>query len=84
MSPLVRLAGDVCAGTAAPAPSPLTKREREVARLVADGFTNRAIATRLVLSERTAANHVQHILTKLGLENRSQIASWVSTRDMSS
>jgi DNA-binding CsgD family transcriptional regulator/tetratricopeptide (TPR) repeat protein len=62
----------------------LTTREREVARLVADGLTNRAIATRLVLSERTAANHVQHILGKLGLANRSQIASWVHTHDVSS
>ena len=56
----------------------LTRREREVAGLVADGLTNRAIAQRLFLSERTAANHVQHILDKLGLANRSQIASLVS------
>ncbi|MGZ4506540.1 MAG: response regulator transcription factor, partial [Blastococcus sp.] len=56
----------------------LTRREREVAELVADGLTNRAIAQRLYLSERTAANHVQHILDKLALANRSQIASLVS------
>ncbi|MGK5169272.1 ATP-binding protein [Geodermatophilus sp. CPCC 205761] len=53
---------------------PLTAREREVAALVAEGLTNRQIAGRLHLSERTAQNHVQHILTKLGLANRSQLA----------
>ncbi len=54
----------------------LTPREREVAELVGQGLTNRAIAERLFLSERTAENHVQHILTKLDLANRSQIATW--------
>ena len=43
-------------------------------------MTNREIARRLVLSERTAQNHVQHILTKLGLANRSQVAVWVNSR----
>ncbi len=57
---------------------PLTPREREVATLVAQGLTNREIAERLYLSERTAQNHVQHILTKLGLPNRGQIAVWVT------
>ncbi|MGM7644544.1 ATP-binding protein [Nocardia sp. JW2] len=57
----------------------LTPREREVARLVARGLTNREIATALVLSERTAQNHVQHILTKLGFTSRSRIASWVGS-----
>ncbi|MEV5834276.1 AAA family ATPase [Nocardia sp. NPDC052112] len=56
----------------------LSPREREVAALVAAGRSNREIATALVLSERTAQNHVQHILTKLGFANRSQIAAWVS------
>ena len=54
----------------------LTVREREVASLVAAGMTNREIATRLFLSERTAQNHVQHILDKLQLANRAQIAVW--------
>ena len=45
-----------------------------MAALVAQGLTNRQIAAELHLSERTAQNHVQHILTKLDLENRSQIA----------
>jgi DNA-binding CsgD family transcriptional regulator len=60
--------------------NPLTPREREVAVLVGEGLTNRQIAGRLYLSERTAQNHVQHILTKLGLPNRGQIAVWVATR----
>jgi DNA-binding NarL/FixJ family response regulator len=60
--------------------TPLTKREGEVADLVGQGMTNRAIAERLYLSERTVENHVQHILTKLGLSNRSQVAVWVATR----
>ncbi|MDQ4091234.1 MAG: LuxR C-terminal-related transcriptional regulator, partial [Actinomycetota bacterium] len=61
-------------GTARPAV--LSTREEEVARLVAEGLTNRQIAERLVISERTAQNHVQHILTKLGFTTRSQIAAW--------
>ncbi len=59
---------------------PLTPREREVADLVAEGLTNRQIAERLVLSERTAQNHVQHVLTKLGLSNRAQVAAWRLSR----
>jgi DNA-binding CsgD family transcriptional regulator len=61
-----------------PAPPVLSPREREVARLVGQGLTNRQIAAALYLSERTAQNHVQHILTKLGFSNRSQIAAWSS------
>jgi DNA-binding CsgD family transcriptional regulator/tetratricopeptide (TPR) repeat protein len=65
--------------TAAPAGgSPLSPRELEVARLVARGLTNRQIGQTLYVSERTAENHVQHILAKLGLRNRSQIAAWAS------
>ena len=60
-------------------PTPLTRREQDVAALVAKGLTNREIAAQLYLSERTAQNHVQHILTKLSLANRSQIAVWVTT-----
>ncbi|MFE3001599.1 protein kinase [Nocardia sp. NPDC059246] len=54
----------------------LTKREREVADLVAEGLTNKAIAARLVISQRTAQGHVEHILTKLGFTSRTQIAAW--------
>jgi DNA-binding CsgD family transcriptional regulator len=57
-------------------PAALSPRELEVASLVAEGLTNRQIAERLIISERTAQNHVQHILTKLGFTARSQIAAW--------
>ena len=55
----------------------LSKREREVAELVAKGLSNREIATRLFLSERTIDNHVHHILDKLGVESRVQVATWL-------
>ncbi|MFY9998826.1 MAG: helix-turn-helix transcriptional regulator [Trebonia sp.] len=58
--------------------SPLSPRELEVARLVARGLTNKQIGQALYVSERTAENHVQHILVKLGFSNRSQIAAWSS------
>ena len=64
--------------TAAVGDSPLSPRELEVARLVGRGLTNKEIGQNLYVSELTAENHVQHILTKLGLRNRSQIAAWAS------
>jgi len=54
----------------------LTPREREVARLVAEGKSNREIAETLVLSERTVENHVGNILMKLGFDSRAQVAVW--------
>jgi DNA-binding CsgD family transcriptional regulator/tetratricopeptide (TPR) repeat protein len=57
-------------------PAALTRREREIAGLVADGLANRAIAEKLVLSERTVETHVRNLLTKLGLANRTQVAAW--------
>jgi DNA-binding CsgD family transcriptional regulator len=69
-------AASASASASALARSPLSPRELEVARLVARGQTNRQIAETLVVSERTAENHVQHILVKLGFSNRSQIAAW--------
>lgn len=57
----------------------LTRREREVADLVATGMSNREIAERLIVSVRTAEAHVEHILTKLGFNSRAQIATWVAT-----
>jgi DNA-binding CsgD family transcriptional regulator len=57
----------------------LSSREKQVAALVAEGLSNRQIATRLHLSERTAENHVAHILTKLGFESRARIAAWYAT-----
>ncbi|QSE86100.1 protein kinase domain-containing protein [Rhodococcus koreensis] len=55
----------------------LTKRERQVAELIAEGLTNPAIANRLVISPRTAQGHVEHILAKLGFTSRTQVAAWV-------
>ena len=54
----------------------LTSREREVAGLVTSGLTNRQIAAQLVVAEGTVATHVQHILAKLELQSRAQIAVW--------
>jgi len=58
----------------------LSAREVEVARLVADGLFNKAIATRLHLSVRTVESHVRHALAKAGLENRTQLATWARER----
>jgi DNA-binding CsgD family transcriptional regulator/sugar lactone lactonase YvrE len=54
----------------------LSRREREVAALVAEGLTNREIASRLFISERTAEGHVESIRNKLGFNSRVQIAAW--------
>lgn len=54
----------------------LTERERAVARLVAQGKSNRAIADELVVGERTIGTHVENILSKLGFTSRAQIAAW--------
>jgi DNA-binding CsgD family transcriptional regulator len=59
---------------------PLSEREREIAALVAQALTNRQIAQRLVLSERTVESHVRNILAKLGLANRTQIATRAGAR----
>jgi DNA-binding NarL/FixJ family response regulator len=53
----------------------LTRRERQVAGLVAEGFSNRQIAERLVISERTAESHVERIMDKLAVRNRAGIAA---------
>jgi non-specific serine/threonine protein kinase len=58
----------------------LTRREREVAALVARGFTNRQIGEALVIAEGTAGVHVDHILTKLGFHSRAQIAAFIAER----
>ncbi|WP_067477227.1 LuxR C-terminal-related transcriptional regulator [Actinomadura hibisca] len=55
----------------------LTRREQEIAGLVAEGLSNRQIAERLVISKRTVDSHVEHILAKLGFASRAQVAGWV-------
>ncbi|CAA9492601.1 MAG: Transcriptional regulator, AfsR family [uncultured Solirubrobacteraceae bacterium] len=61
-------------------PAGVSARELEVAGLVAEGLTNKAIASRLHLSVRTVESHVRHLLAKVALENRTQLASWVRER----
>jgi DNA-binding CsgD family transcriptional regulator len=61
-----------------PASHALTGRERDVARLLAAGRSNRDIADALVITESTVEVHVKHILSKLGLKSRSQVAAWAS------
>jgi len=57
-------------------PSALSDRERDVVVLIAEGRSNREIADELVITKKTAEAHVSHILTKLGLQSRVQIATW--------
>lgn len=58
---------------------PLTAREFEVARLIADGMTNAEIASQLDIAPKTASAHVEHILAKLGVTRRAEIAAWTAT-----
>jgi predicted ATPase/DNA-binding CsgD family transcriptional regulator len=74
------LAREGPSGKAAGNAGGLSKRELEVARLVASGMTSRAIAERLFLSERTVESHLEHILTKLEFSSRAQVAGWVAER----
>jgi len=60
------------------ADDPLSVREKEVLRLVADGHTNKEIAEALFISEHTARNHVAHILSKLGLSRRAGAAAYAA------
>jgi len=62
-------------------PLTLTRRQLEVARLVAQGLTNKKITSRLFISERTAEGHVDHICDKLGFNSRVQIAAWLVRRE---
>jgi len=57
----------------------LGKREADVARLVAEGLTNKQIGMRLFISERTVDSHVRSILNKLGFNSRAQIAGWFAS-----
>jgi DNA-binding NarL/FixJ family response regulator len=67
-----------------PAADSLTAREREVLTLIADGATNRQIARRLGVTERTARTHVSNILGKLGLTSRTQAALWAVREGLAS
>lgn len=73
-------------GEPAPWPGPLTDREREVARLVAEGLANRAIGDKLFITQATVARHIANIFGKLGFTSRAQLIAWVvkSAQDPSS
>jgi DNA-binding NarL/FixJ family response regulator len=58
----------------------LTSREREVAGLIAQGLSNKEIAATMVISQRTAESHVEHILAKLGVNSRAHVAAWITER----
>ncbi|HEV1991918.1 MAG TPA: LuxR C-terminal-related transcriptional regulator [Candidatus Dormibacteraeota bacterium] len=61
---------------------PLSRREREVAAMVAAGMTNRQIADRLFIAERTAEGHVERIRNKLGVRSRTEVATWAVERGL--
>jgi DNA-binding NarL/FixJ family response regulator len=75
-----RLTSSPPASDAAPAVELLTPRQREIAALIALGYTNQRIADALVLTPGTVANHVQHILERLDLRSRTQVAVWYSAQ----
>ncbi|MBP2471722.1 non-specific serine/threonine protein kinase [Crossiella equi] len=62
------------------APARLTRRQLEVAELVAQGLSNKEIARELAIAQRTAEAHLEHILARLGLRSRAQVAAWVAAR----
>lgn len=59
----------------------LTRRQWEIARLVAQGMTNKDIAETLIITQRTVENHLAQMFTRLGARNRTQVAAWVSNQD---
>jgi predicted ATPase/DNA-binding CsgD family transcriptional regulator len=78
----VTLAAVGPAEPAAALPVTLTRRERQVAALVARGRSNKAIAEELYISPATAARHVANILAKLGFSSRTQIAAWAAGKQL--
>jgi ATP/maltotriose-dependent transcriptional regulator MalT len=60
----------------------LTPRERQVAVLIAQGWTNRQIAEELVIAQRTVDTHVERILAKLGFSARAQVGAWAATEGL--
>jgi non-specific serine/threonine protein kinase len=64
--------------TPVPGRGPLTRRERQIAELVASGLSNKEIAATLVIAPRTVETHVEHIFAKLGFTRRTQIAAWMN------
>lgn len=67
---------------APPSAQALTPRQREIARHIAGGLTNQQMASRLVITPGTVANHIEHILTRLGFRCRAQVAAWAVQNDL--
>jgi predicted ATPase/DNA-binding CsgD family transcriptional regulator len=72
---------DEIEGGADGAPGPLAKRELEVAKLIAEGLSNKRIGAQLFISEATVATHVRNIMNKLGINSRAQIAGWMTSAE---
>ena len=72
-------AGRVVSRPPPPPDGPLSRREMEVAGLVADGATNAQVAARLFISERTVESHLASIFNKLGVDTRLQVARWFAS-----
>ena len=56
----------------------LTRRERQIARLVAEGYSNQKVATQLVLSVRTVESHLHRVMRKTGVSNRRALAAYIT------
>ena len=87
MTETLALAHDVAGGRAAaaparPAPDPviLTRREQQVAVLVASGRTNRQIGSTLGIAEKTVEIHLKNVMAKLGARSRAEVAVWTVTQ----
>jgi two-component system, NarL family, response regulator DevR len=76
---LARLRGETL--VAADVINDLTSQERKILSLVADGLTNRQIASRVFLAEKTVKNYVSHILAKLGVARRTEVAAFLTRRE---
>jgi predicted ATPase/DNA-binding CsgD family transcriptional regulator len=63
------------------ASGPLAKREVEVAKLIAEGLSNKRIGAQLFISEATVATHVRNIMNKLGFNSRAQVAGWMVSQE---
>jgi non-specific serine/threonine protein kinase len=79
-SGILRIFGVAPGANATTSAADLSRREQEVADLVARGLSNAAVARQLYLSRATVASHVSHILEKLGFSSRVEIAAWIVER----
>ena len=74
----IAAARPIASALSAETASPLSVRELQVARLVVTGATNREIASALSIAPKTASAHIEHILRKLGVGRRAEIAAWAA------